>query len=96
MKSRKSNVKFTCTKVRPKQEDKTVMLKDQFIEAGYKAKQQGNRPIITPGYKEASNALYCAVIGDVLSGIFYTDMTGAFPVVSLEGKHYYFIVYDYI
>ena len=28
----------------------------------------------------------CAALGDAIEGIFYTDMTGAFPVQSLKGK----------
>ena len=30
-----------------------------------------------------------------MAGTFYTDMTGEFPVMSLEGKQYYFVAYDY-
>ena len=42
-----------------------------------------------------TNIFCCAALGDAVSGTFYTDITGAFPVVSLEGMHYYFIAYDY-
>ena len=31
-----------------------------------------------------NNVLVCAVLGDAISGTFYTDITQAFPVVSLE------------
>ena len=30
-----------------------------------------------------------------MSGTFYTDLTGAFPVMSLEGMLYYFVACDY-
>ena len=30
-----------------------------------------------------------------MSGKFYTDMTGAFPIMSLEGEKYYFVAYNY-
>ena len=71
------------------------MLEGQFTEAGYKTKQRGNRPTIIPGCKGASSVFCCAAIGDAVSGTFYTDMTGAFPVMSLEGQEYYFIAYGY-
>ena len=87
MKRRRSNIKSTCTKVRPKQEDETIMLEGQFTEAGHKAKQHGNVPTIIPGCKGASNVFCCAAIGDAVSDAFCTDVTGAFPVMSLEGQH---------
>ena len=42
-----------------------------------------------------TNIFCCAALGDEVSGTFYTDITGAFPAVSLEGMHYYFIAYKY-
>ena len=30
-----------------------------------------------------------------MAGTFYTAMTGAFPVMSLEEEKYYFVAYDY-
>ena len=43
----------------------------------------------------ASNAFCCAALGDATTGTIYTDMTGAFPVTSLESMHAYFGAYDY-
>ena len=37
----------------------------------------------------------CAALGDAIEGTFYTDMTDAFPTMSLEGMQAYFIAYDY-
>ena len=43
----------------------------------------------------ANNVFCCAVLGDATTGTFYTDMTGAFPVTSLESMQAYFVAYDY-
>ena len=43
----------------------------------------------------ASNVFCCAALGDATTGTFYTDMTGAFPVTSLESMQAYFVAYDY-
>ena len=40
------------------------------------------------------NVFACAALGDAIEGTFYTDMTEAFPTVSLEGMQAYFIAYD--
>ena len=45
--------------------------------------------------QSASNVLYCVVLGDTTTGTFYTDMTGAFPVILLENMQAYFVAYDY-
>jgi hypothetical protein len=42
-----------------------------------------------------SNVFCCAALGDATTGTFYTDMTGAFPVTSLENMQAYFLAYDY-
>ena len=42
------------------------------------------------------NKFFClASLADSRTGTFYTDTTGALPAISLNGKQYYFIVYDY-
>ena len=33
----------------------------------------------------------CAVLEDAINGAFYTDATGAFPLMSLEGMEMYYI-----
>ena len=43
----------------------------------------------------ASNVFCCAALGDATTGTFYTDMTGAFPVTSLESMQAFFVVYEY-
>ena len=42
-----------------------------------------------------SNVFCCAALGDATTGTFYTDMTGAFPVASLESMQAYFVACDF-
>ena len=42
-----------------------------------------------------SNVFCCAALGDTTTGTFYTDTTGAFPVISLGSMQAYFVAYDY-
>ena len=42
------------------------------------------------------NNMFCfAAIADKEKGTVYTDATGALPVMSLNGKQYYMVMYDY-
>ena len=71
------------------------MLEDQFVGAGYKAKARSGAHILQPGSHGANNVFCCAALGDAVSGSVYTDMTGSFPVMSLDGMQYSFVAYDY-
>jgi hypothetical protein len=49
-----------------------------------------------PQQAEPSHAIFAAIgLADVHNGVIYTDLTGAFPVTSLEGNKYILILYDY-
>ena len=78
MKRQRANTRTTRTKVRPTQTDETAMLEDQFEGAGYNVKGHKGAHWIQPGSQGASNVFCCAALGNAVSGIFYTDMTGAF------------------
>eukprot|EP00804_Cyclotella_cryptica_P007932 CCRYP_019848-RA/>CCRYP_019848-RA protein AED:0.05 eAED:-0.05 QI:0/-1/0/1/-1/1/1/0/1335 len=42
------------------------------------------------------NHVFCwAALADQINGTTYTDLTGCFPTMSLENKHYIFVTYDY-
>ena len=44
----------------------------------------------------SANNVFCrAVLGDATTGTFYTKLTGAFPVTSLESMQAYCVAYDY-
>ena len=94
MKRVQSNLRSTRTKVRPKPDD-AVILGDQFAGAGYKAKAHKQAHVIQPGSQGTSNVFCCAALGDATTGTSYTDMTGSFPVMSLDGMQYYVVAYDY-
>lgn len=68
------------------------MLDNQFAEAGHKVKHINT---VTSGCTGASNEFCCVSISHDMSGTFYTTMTGEFPLVSLGGKQYHFVVHDY-
>ena len=42
------------------------------------------RPNVIEDTENICNVFCCAALGDATTGIFYTDMTGVFPVTSLE------------
>ena len=42
---------------------------------------------VVPDNERASNVFCCAALADATQGTLYTDMTGSFPVQSLEGMH---------
>ena len=50
---------------------------------------------VIPTDDQASNVFCCAALADATEGTLYTDMTGSFPVQSLEGMHAFFVAYDY-
>ena len=92
MKKQRANVRSTRVN-RRSNEEPTIAIElrpDAFRQA-----QQ--RPVETeaPVVSQECNVFCCAALGDTRTGTFYTDMTGAFPTMSLEGMQYYFIAYDY-
>ena len=44
---------------------------------------------------QADNIFYYAALADKQQGILYTDATGEFPEMSLDGKQYFSVAYDY-
>ena len=51
---------------------------------------------INPNDEPQTNNIFRYVaLADKQEGILYTDDTGAFPEMSLEGKQYFFVAYDY-
>jgi hypothetical protein len=51
--------------------------------------------IIIPDNHSTSSVLCYAVLGDTSRGTFCTDMTGGFPVTSLENMQAYVVAYAY-
>ena len=95
MKRQRANTRTTRAKVSQTQTDETTIPENKCEGEGYKIKGHKGAHWIQPGSQGASNVFCCAALGDGVSGTFYKDMTGAFPVMSLEGKQYYFVAYDY-
>ena len=53
-------------------------------------------PDIIPNDESQTNNIFCyAALADKQEGTLYTDATGAFPEMSLDGKQYFFVAYDY-
>ena len=53
-------------------------------------------PDIIPNDEPQSNNIFCyASLADKQQGKLYTDATGEFPEMSLDGKQYCFVAYDY-
>ena len=52
-------------------------------------------PNVIEDTEKVCNVFCCAALGDATTGVFYTDMTGAFPVTSLENMQAYFVAYAY-
>ena len=53
-------------------------------------------PDIIPNDEPQTNNIFCyAELADKQEGTLYTDATGAFPEMSLDGKQYFFVAYDY-
>ena len=51
---------------------------------------------IIPNDEPQTNNIFCyAALADKQEGTLYTDATGAFPEISLDGKQYFFVAYDY-
>ena len=95
MKRQRANTRTTRAKLRQTQTEETTIPENQCGGEGYYINGHKGAHWILPGSQGASNVFCCAALGDAVSGTFYTDMTGAFPVMSLEGKQYYFVAYYY-
>ena len=53
-------------------------------------------PDIIPNDEQQTNNVFCyATLANKQEGALYTDATGAFPEMSLDGKQYFFVAYDY-
>ena len=72
--------------------DDTVPSDDEFTDAAPTGIPNSN---IIQDSHSASNMFCCAVLGDAITGTFYTNMTGAFPATSLESMQAHFVAYDY-
>jgi hypothetical protein len=49
-----------------------------------------------PPEPDTINHVFCrAALADQIDGTTYTNLTGRFPTMSLENKHYVFVAYDY-
>ena len=53
------------------------------------------RPNVIGNTENVCNVFCCAALGDATTGVFYTDMTGVFPVTSLKNMQAYFVAYDF-
>ena len=93
MKKQRANVRSTRAN-RRSSEQPTVTMElgpDAFQEAQQRP-VEAEAPVIS---QNECNVFCCAALGDARIGTFYTDMTGAFPTMSLAGMQYYFTAYDY-
>ena len=81
-----------------------LQLEDEFSDNGPNPAEEptlidtfpDHAPNVFPLAEErVSNVFCCAALADANTGTFYTDMSGKFPVMSLEGMQAYFIAYDY-
>ena len=70
----------------------TVPIKDELKDPSQTSIPNAN---IICNSHSASNVLCCAVLGDTTTGTFYTNMTSAFPVTSLENMQAYVVAYEY-
>ena len=78
---KKQRAHVRSTRKKPKTETKDAVQKEIKDVA---MKIPVGLPQISQGDKANNiNTFCCAALGDVISGTFYTDMTGAFPAVSL-------------
>ena len=51
---------------------------------------------IIPNDGPQTNNIFCySAFADKQEGTLYTDATGAFPEISLDGKQYFLMAYDY-
>ena len=58
-------------------------------------RMEGEANVIPNEQETISNVFCCAALADATEGTLYTDMTGSFPVQSLEGMQAFFVAYDY-
>ena len=53
-------------------------------------------PDIIPNEEpQANNIFSYAALAEKQQGTLYIDATGVFPEISLDGKQYFFVAYDY-
>ena len=83
----RSNVRST----RPK--EKTKQQTEEEIDSNEPIPPDTDVDVI-PTEEQASNVFCCAALADATEGTLYTDMTGSFPVQSLEGMHAFFVAYE--
>ena len=91
LKKQRSNVRTT----RPKKRGNTITLAPEVEEPATTPSTTNTDANIIIDTHSTSNVFCCAALGDATTGTFYTDMTGAFPVTSLENMQSYFVAYDY-
>ena len=89
LKKQRANVRTTRPKIKLEGE---VPSDDVFADI---APININNSSVIEDSHSASNVFCCATLGDATTGTFYTDVTGAFPVTSLESMQAYFVAYDY-
>ena len=89
LKMQRANLRTTRPEI--KLEDK-VPIEDEFED--HSPTSIPNVQVIWDSHR-ASKVLCCDALGDAITGTFCMDITGAFPVTSLENMQAYFVVYDY-
>ena len=93
MKKQRANVRSTRAKQqRSEQPTVTVRIRPDTSQQAQQRPVETDAPLVS---QDECNIFCCAALGDAKTGTFYTDMSGAFPTMSLEGMQYYFIAYDY-
>ena len=84
----RSNVRTT----RPKSKKPNTTAEEILAEM---PRMNGEPNVIPTGQGTISNVFCFAALADATEGTLYTDMTGSFPVQSLEGMQAFFVAYDY-
>jgi hypothetical protein len=91
LKKQRSNVRTT----RPKKKTDAITLSPTSEDTTTVPASINTDANVIVDSHSTSNVFCCAALGDATTGTFYTDMTGAFPVTSLENMQAYFLAYDY-
>ena len=87
MKKPKAGIRSTCNKKSENVNEEAEYTEDMHPTDGNTTSE---------GVVENKNNMFCfAAIADKEKGTVYTDATGALPVMSLNGKQYYMVLYDY-
>ena len=98
LKKQRANVRTTrnrTTTIPPRSQTSDYIRTEEIMDEIDVPPSTDARPNVIENTENVCNVFCCAALGDATTGVFYTDMTGAFPVTSLENMQAYFVAYDY-